>query len=671
MSFAEQLAARAAETHRHQQESHRRLQTRIITAPEDGHLPGSPQTSLPPRPPPPLEEAPLRHKWGGSTPPPPRPGRMLARRNHLGPPSLSLGGKTRNGLGGGSPSPARKLLSPSPGTPGLFAEQLKRSSGSLSKLDEPDGDRDWSSQQPRRKEKSASSDSALSFSSSTHSTEVTPSTPSTLGTPSPLPRKSLLPSNSNKKIYEEEDEYDLVGFSLMDATAGSTADDEDEGDGGEEEGESPVSQKTTEPSSLQRALFRSSNLSPITSKEHEVIDLSSVSSPSSPLSRRESRTDPELRSKLQRQLLKCQTPGSSILQTSQPSSQNELDAIDSANTHVNESAQISVCDDSDDNGIFGAWAQIESLKQRYREAEERARRECERAENASYELSLIKQRAKEQQQESDAEDAATASSTVNDIISEEVVVVVQKEDVMTMIEREEVGDPAPAILEGDSLDASANQQELAPGSEISQDHGADALRWKKRALEAEERLAKEVERLERAAAAAATTAPSQPLAPPSRIEESPDLICLKNAEIGVLRSQIHRLERRVKEECERNDDLLRSSSYLNQHLDHLDRLDGSHPPLVVASECMSTSSNPTPRSADMDELRLLRSEIRNLQYQLRASASHNGTNPTSANSTTGESTLSSLDGDPGEVKGGEVEEDDGNNASSSSSLSVW
>jgi len=254
------------------------------------------------------------------------------------------------------------------------------------------------------------------------------------------------------------------------------------------------------------------------------------------------------------------------------------------------------------------------------------------------------------------------------------------------------------------------------------DPGRDAAKvWKIRALEAEDRLAEEVERLERATAAANVAAAAQVQAraaaasappPPSsrQEEESPELIRLKNAEIDVLRSQIRRLERRVREECDRNDDLLRSSSYLHDH-DHRHRhrnhhgrhpldvdVDARHPSLVVASECMTTttasSSDPTdnPRStiaSEADEFRLLRNEMRHLQYQLRTAktiGNNGGNNPTSTYSTTGESTLSSLDdgdamvgtnyddddADDNDGEGGnEVEVNENNVSSSSSVSSMW
>lgn len=79
----------------------------------------------------------------------------------------------------------------------------------------------------------------------------------------------------------------------------------------------------------------------------------------------------------------------------------------------------------------------------------------------------------------------------------------------------------------------------------------------------------------------------------SRPEEQPppenddDLIQLKNAEINVLQSQIHRLERRIQQECKnRNQDMLRfsSSSYHHHPLNLQNGNDPRHhPSFVMAS----------------------------------------------------------------------------------------
>ena len=145
-------------------------------------------------------------------------------------------------------------------------------------------------------------------------------------------------------------------------------------------------------------------------------------------------------------------------------------------------------------------------------------------------------------------------------------------------------------------------------------------------------------------------------------ESSIELIRLKNAEIDVLRSQIHRLERRIQEECDRSENLLLSQQQRNHY--HYDGSASSYslgPPSVVGDD------------VGRDEIRLLRNEIQTLQHQLRRQGTatttnnnltgkRNGNNTTSA-STTG-STLSSLDEnenhyDEGEEEIGDGDEDDG------------
>ena len=210
-----------------------------------------------------------------------------------------------------------------------------------------------------------------------------------------------------------------------------------------------------------------------------------------------------------------------------------------------------------------AWAQIETLKSRVQEAEERARSERQRAEEASFELQRVKEKQDHDRQKVD-ENTTSKSYT------------------------------------------GGNEEHLP---QQQQKEEAEALQWKKRALEAEERLVKEVERLERAATRTNT----------SRLDTSdPDIIHLKNAEIDVLRSQIQRLERRLQVERDRSDEMF--------------VLNGDTPPLVVA-ECSATQSS-------NDEYRMLRNEIRHLQYQLGDTSRLGGGGATGS---TGESTLSTLD----------------------------
>ena len=218
-------------------------------------------------------------------------------------------------------------------------------------------------------------------------------------------------------------------------------------------------------------------------------------------------------------------------------------------------------DDTTTSKAKHAWAQIESLKTRVREADERAKSERQRAEEVSFEL----QRVKEKQDH----------------------------------DRQKVEESTNQYYKGED-------EEHLPQQE--QNEEAEALQWKKRALEAEERLIKEVERLERAATRTNS----------SRFDETdPDIIHLKNAEIDGLRSQIQRLERRLQVERERSDEM-----YM---------LNRDTPPLVVA-ECSATQSS-------NDEYRMLRNEIRHLQYQLGDTSRRGG----GATGSTGESTLSTLD----------------------------
>jgi len=142
--------------------------------------------------------------------------------------------------------------------------------------------------------------------------------------------------------------------------------------------------------------------------------------------------------------------------------------------------------------------------------------------------------------------------------------------------------------------------------------------------------------------------------------EESDLIRLKNAEIDVLRSQIRRLERRIQEECDRPKDSL--NSYPHHH---------SSPPLVVATAARSASSSSVV-GGNIDEFRLLRDEIRSLQYQLSLTK-RTTTTTTSTGSTGGTTagaseddyleddlpTLSTLDGNE------EVEDEDEHEGASS------
>jgi len=317
-------------------------------------------------------------------------------------------------------------------------------------------------------------------------------------------RSLLIPKNTSS-FDSEEDEYSSVGFSLMDVSADKSID--------ADAIESNSISSSTQPSAS--ASFKTKR-----KKKIRPISKSTETTPDKP-----------------------QEMFQSV----------ELSPIKSYTTQ-----------ESDDTTTKAkhAWAQIETLKSRVQEAEERARSERQRAEEASFELQCVKDKQDHDRQKVD-------ESTMNQ------------------------------SYKGEDEEHIPQQQ--------NEDEEAEALQWKKRALEAEERLVKEVERLERAATRTNT----------SRLDTSdPDIIHLKNAEIDVLRSQIQRLERRLQVERDRSDEMF--------------MLNGDTPPLVVA-DCSAQSSN--------DEYRMLRNEIRHLQYQLGDTSRLGG----GATGSTGESTLSTLD----------------------------
>lgn len=246
------------------------------------------------------------------------------------------------------------------------------------------------------------------------------------------------------------------------------------------------------------------------------------------------------------------------------------------NEENNDNPSDSSASPDSSNAIFGAWAEIDSLKHRVHEAEERARQECQRAEIASYELRLAMER------QGICQDDATTDAPRNEAALCEAAVTSARDEVRRMRNVREVVQP-PKMIDQETSRATTSAEADA------------ALQWKKRALEAEERL--------KHAPTSAAKQSASTITP--RLEES-DLVRLKNAEIEVLRSQILRLELR-QEESERNEELLRSSCLQHQHHHHDD------PPLVVASEC--TDSHP--RTSAEYEFHLLRNEIRHLQNQLR------------------------------------------------------
>jgi len=639
----------------------------------------------------------------------------------------------------------------------IVAHQNQNFDDSLSLSDPNDStwsERDESTTLSYYQNESTVTDYSLS-SNSAHSPSSLSVSNVTTATPSPPTRESLLPTNSvrhfgNGDDGEEDDDYDLVGFSLMDALPEEG--DDNEGEDGHEGESSPLGQDIIQsPSSplgsqtklttrtspehiMDSPSFQGSDLSPIVATKGTSLQQASLSSYLSlkPLSQSPSSsftgqqiTSLELQSKLQRQLLKCQTKSEKMLNAAAAAMHNEGEDVNvvihphredvvihatnkviaqntsGGNTGTSGNGES---DNDNNNAIFGAWAEIESLRRRCQEAEDRERRERDRAESMSYELSLIEERRPVSLAGDDDDDISEggASTTTGE---QEVAKANLREGGELAMDAAPTTDEGGIAAEAPPANDHRKSQPIDNDDTTPQDPGHDATAklWKVRALEAEDRLAKEVERLERATAAANAAAQAQAAAasappPPSsrQEEETPELIRLKNAEIDVLRSQIHRLERRVREERDRNDDLLRSSSYLHgRHPLDVD-VNAHHPPLVVASECMTTtttasSSNPNKSrstvASEVDEFRLLRNEMRHLQYQLRTAktiGNNSGTNPTSAYSTTGESTLSSLD--DGDVNGGndyddddaddgdggnEVEVNENNVSSSSSVSSMW
>ena len=317
-------------------------------------------------------------------------------------------------------------------------------------------------------------------------------------------RSLLIPKNTSS-FDSEEDEYSSVGFSLMDVSTDKSIDDVD----------------GIESKSISSSTHPSVSASFKTKRKKKIRPISKST---------ETMTTKEIFQSV------------------------ELSPIKSYTTQES--------DDTTTSKAKHAWAQIETLKSRVQEAEERARSERQRAEEVSFELQRVKERNDHDRQEVDE---STTSQSYKGEDEEHI------------------------------------PQQL--------DEEAEALQWKKRALEAEERLVKEVERLERAATRTNS----------SRLDETsdPDIIHLKNAEIDVLRSQIQRLERRLQVERDRSDEM-----YM---------LNRDTPPLVVA-ECSATQSS-------NDEYLMLRNEIRHLQYQLGDTSRRGG----GATGSTGESTLSTLD----------------------------
>ena len=308
--------------------------------------------------------------------------------------------------------------------------------------------------------------------------------------------------------------------------------------------------------------------------------------------------------------------------------------------------------DNSTNSVFGAWTQIEQLKRRVHDAEELALQERLRAENVSFELKLIKQGLHHHHHHQG--NGSWSISTVGGDCIEDITTAIQSAESDNILD-----DPMKTMREGRDASSENIQYEVAQRK--------DCLETKGGSLEPSLELA--------AAAASPTTAtsanpksknpncfnpctfssatstvitptPTDRLATSSHLEEIGMILRLKNAEIDVLRSQVRRLEQRIHEgrDSNINEDMMRSFHIDSNQLHYGDAL-----PLGVTSDCMmahSTSFTGQKNTTQMDELCLLRDEVRNLQYQLRVKdRNSNGAGGGGATTTsTGGSTLSSIEG---------------------------
>lgn len=309
--------------------------------------------------------------------------------------------------------------------------------------------------------------------------------------------------------------------------------------------------------------------------------------------------------------------------------------------------QSTVTNNGPTSQVFGAWAQIESLQQRLKEAEERANRECRRAELAELRnigngtaLAVQSQLAAASQRSSEADEGFVGDLNVesNDVTSKQA----GNGAIDRVYKVEESGESLETVdlVPDEKVSAPpcpAPRREVLPQSNIGINTDNDELsRWRQRALQAEERLTQQ-DFTTLVSPHASTTQPhfQTPQKQHHPAVES-DLIQLKNNEISILRHQITRLELRIQEECARNSELLQSYH---------------HGPPIAVAECSLTGDG------DTNEFRMLRNEIRHLQYQLSQK-----NNNRSTQSTTG-STLSSLENEHEEEEDGE--EEDGQQQTSS------
>ena len=293
--------------------------------------------------------------------------------------------------------------------------------------------------------------------------------------------------------------------------------------------------------------------------------------------------------------------------------------------------------------VFGAWAQIESLQQRLREAEERADRESRRAELA--------QKFREEHGLGFAVDDGVEMEEgyVGDLTLEEMndKVYNAKEsgeslETVGLVSDENSLAMPPLVQRQSILAQTISSQSI----HNRQSDNEELLQWKQRAIQAEQRLSNQDNTAlvsPQGSASASTlfhppTNHNHPQHPPA-VES--DLIQLKNHEIQVLRHQISRLEHQIQQLS------VRPSESYHPH---------DAPPIAVA-ECASSNTNASSHTnnanvPNIQEFQLLRNEIRNLQYQL--SQKHNNR---STQSTTG-STLSSLENEGEDEEECEEEEEE-------------
>ena len=322
------------------------------------------------------------------------------------------------------------------------------------------------------------------------------------------------------------------------------------------------------------------------------------------------------------------------------------------------------------NSVFGAWAQIEQLKRRVHDAEELALQERLRAQKASFELKLVKQGQHHHHHQGNG---SWSISSVGEDCIEVITTPLQSAESDSILD-----DHMKTMREGRDASAKNIRLEtkagcLEPSLELAAAAASPTTATSANPKSKSPNCFNPCT-FSSANSTAITPTPTARLATSSHLEEISIILRLKNAEIDVLRSQVRRLEQRIQEGRDRNinEDLMLTRSY---HYDSNQLHYGDALPLGVASECMMahpTSFSGQKNTTQMDELCLLRDEMRNLQYQLRSkNRNSNGAGGGGATTTsTGGSTMSSLEGHDNnfccsDVIDKVVEEEEGGNTSSS------